>query len=425
MKVDVLIGLQWGDEGKGKFVDALSSSYDAVARFHGGSNAGHTLIFNGKKIVLNSIPSGILHPGRINIIGSGVVLDVHSFCKEVQMLKEAGYDIESGKNLLISKKAHLLLPTHALLDKYAEEALADAKIGSTQKGIAPAYADKILRKGLRVQDVDSPDFPQRVQHAFSAHARQLGQEYGVTVDVKQLWAVFSAQIAMLRKFTFIDAEWAVNKMLAAGKRVLAEGAQATLLDIDHGTYPYVTSSNTTAGAACTGLGVPPKAIGAVYGVFKAYCTRVGSGPFVTEITGEVADQLRTNGKEFGSVTKRPRRIGWLDLPALKYAIMINGVDRLIMTKADVLQGLDRIRVCTAYQGAFDDTGYDPLCEKIDTAAVTYREFAAWDDDIAAIRDLEKLPAALSAYINFLEMELNIPITYISVGPDREQTIHRG
>lgn len=423
MKVDILLGLQWGDEGKGKFVDALSSSYDAVARFHGGSNAGHTLIFEGKKIVLNNIPSGILHTGIVNIIGSGVVLDVNSFCKEVQMLEAAGYELEGRKNLLISKKTHLLLPTHALLDKYAEEALGNAKIGSTQKGIAPAYADKILRRGLRVMDILADDFSDRVQKTFVAHAKQLQQEYGIGIDVDSLLINFMKQIAHLRRFEFIDAEWEINKMLLAGKRILAEGAQATLLDIDHGTYPYVTSSNTTAGAACTGLGIAPKAVGTVYGVFKAYCTRVGSGPFVSEITGEVADELRVSGNEFGSVTKRPRRIGWLDLPALKYAIMINGVDQLIMTKADVLRGLDSIRVCTSYDAAAE--GYDTGGRQDENkSTAVYQEFDAWEEDIAEVRQQDELPPALIRYIVFLEEKLEVPIVYVSVGPDREQIIKR-
>ncbi|WDF67836.1 adenylosuccinate synthase [Sphingobacterium oryzagri] len=421
MKVDVLLGLQWGDEGKGKFVDALASGYDAVARFHGGSNAGHTLIFEGKKIVLNSIPSGILHADMINIIGSGVVLDVESFCNELRILTQVGYAVQRNGKLWISRKAHLLLPTHALLDKYAEEALGDTKIGSTQKGIAPAYADKILRKGLRVMDILAADFPARVVQLLSDHAKQLEQTFALRVDVNQLYADFMRNIEQLRQFSFVDAEWEINKLLLAGKRVLAEGAQATLLDIDHGSYPFVTSSNTIAGAACTGLGIAPKTIGLVYGVFKAYCTRVGNGPFASEINGGLADQLRMKGNEFGSVTKRPRRIGWLDLPALQYAIMINGVDRLIMTKADVLSGMDVVRVCTSYATESEFQGYSTNCETAN-GNVFFKDFAGWPEDIAALRERKDLPEALQQYLAFIEDALKIPITYISVGPDREQII---
>ncbi|MFD2968406.1 adenylosuccinate synthase [Sphingobacterium bambusae] len=425
MKVDVLLGLQWGDEGKGKFVDALAAHYDAVARFHGGSNAGHTLIFEGKKVVLNSIPSGILNTKIINIIGNGVVLDVVSFAREIHMLTAMGYPVIDNQKLLIAKKAHLLLPTHALLDKYAEESLGDAKIGSTQKGIAVAYSDKMLRRGLRVADIQRPDFENCVSQLFGEHIKLLEDRYGVQLSVDDFLVDFMQHIDILKQFPLVDAEWTINKMLSNGKKVLAEGAQATLLDIDHGSYPYVTSSNTTAGAVCTGLGVAPKHVGEVMGVFKAYCTRVGSGPFLTELQSELADHIRLQGGEFGSFTKRPRRIGWLDLPALRYAIMINGVDKLIMTKADVLSGLDYIDVCTSYS---DDGGetldyvatHDAGC----TAQPIYRRFAAWQEDISDLTDDKGLPEALKTYISFLENELHVPIAYLSTGPDRKQTLER-
>ncbi len=425
MKVDVLLGLQWGDEGKGKFVDALAVHYDAVARFHGGSNAGHTLIFEGKKVVLNSIPSGILNSKIINIIGSGVVLDVASFAREIWMLTAMGYPVIDNQNLLIAKKAHLLLPTHALLDKYAEESLGDDKIGTTQKGIALAYADKMLRKGLRVADIKQPDFERRATQLFGEHAKLLNEHYGVHLSVDDFLADFMQHIDLLKQFPLVDAEWTIKNMLAEGKKVLAEGAQATLLDIDHGSYPYVTSSNTTAGAVCTGLGVAPKHVREVMGVFKAYCTRVGNGPFLTELQGDLANHIRFQGREFGAVTKRPRRIGWLDLPALRYAIMINGVDKLIMTKADVLSGLDYVDVCIAYNHeGVEAQDYVSTNEAGWTAQPVYRRFAAWKEDISDVTAGDDLPETLQAYINFLERALEVPIAYLSTGPDRKQTLER-
>ena len=425
MKVDVLLGLQWGDEGKGKFVDALARDYDAVARFHGGSNAGHTLIVGDSKIVLNSIPSGILHKGIINIIGSGVVLDVMSFTREVNMLHEAGYDLVGEGNLWISEKAHLLLPTHALLDRQAEQALGEAKIGSTQKGIAPAYADKVLRKGLRVMDILTDDFPDRVYKMFAVHALWLKQEYELATDIEMLYTDFMKQIEGLQRFKFVDTAHEINSMVLAGKRILAEGAQATLLDIDHGTYPYVTSSNTTVGAVCTGLGVAPKHMGEVFGVVKAYSTRVGNGPFLTEQHDDVAEAIRIKGKEFGAVTKRPRRIGWLDLPALRYAIMINGVDKLIITKADVLSGLDYIDVCTGYVSE-DGTPqeYAAVQSALQSVRPRYRRFAVWKEDISELSAYDDLPEALRTYIEFLERMLRVPIAYVSTGPERKQTLKR-
>lgn len=422
MKVDILLGLQWGDEGKGKFVDALASGYQAIARFHGGSNAGHTLLVNGKKIVLNSIPSGILHPDILNIIGSGVLLDVASFVREIAMLSDQGYDVLAQKNLLISAKAHLLLPTHALLDRLAERRLGDEKIGSTQKGIAPAYADKILRRGLRAGEIGGSHFSDRLHNLLTDHAREIKQRYSEDVDVDVLHGEFMQQLGLLRQFDIGDTETVVNAMLHDGKRVLAEGAQATLLDIDHGTYPYVTSSNTTAGAACTGLGVAPKKIGTVYAVIKAYCTRVGNGPFVTEIAGEIADRLRQQGREFGSVTKRPRRIGWLDLPALKYAIMINGVDQLILTKADVLQGLQEIQVCTDYRIGADLATYGTAATAQGIVQPVYRTFDGWQEDISECAQMDDIPEALNMYMTHLEQELQVPIAYLSTGPDRAQII---
>ncbi|WP_437919888.1 adenylosuccinate synthase [Sphingobacterium sp. LRF_L2] len=412
MKVDVILGLQWGDEGKGKFVDALSSNYAAVARFHGGSNAGHTLIFQGKKIVLNSLPSGILDEKTMNIIGAGVVLDLASFRREIEMLGSLGYDIRAAKNLKISKKAHLILPTHALLDKLSEEQLGDEKIGSTQKGIGPAYADKVQRRGIRAEEVLLEGFEESVQRLLQIHAAEIKQKYGKEIPLKDLFEHFIKDVTFLKTFDIIDTELFANNMLTAGKTILAEGAQATMLDVDHGTYPFVTSSSCVAGSACTGLGIAPKHIGEVFGIFKAYCTRVGNGPFPSELDEDIADQIRIKGQEFGSVTKRPRRIGWLDLPALKYAIMINGVSQLIMTKADVLSEFDTIKVFKGYANDVE-SGKDRML---------FEEFESWPTGLEEIKSTSKLPATLKSYMAYLEEELNVPITYLSTGPDREQIV---
>ncbi|RAJ00434.1 adenylosuccinate synthetase [Chitinophaga skermanii] len=417
MKADIVLGLQWGDEGKGKIVDILSPQYKAVARFHGGANAGHTLIFDGQKVVLNTIPSGIFRKDVQNVIGTGVVFDAMAFQKEVNTLEGLGYELRTWKNLSISYKAHLLLPTHKLLDQFAEESLGENKIGSTQKGIAPAYADKILRKGLRVGEILSTSFEKECRLLMEAHASYMQQAYNQTIDIQPLFEAYINSIELVRQFPIVDTEKQLNELLAAGEPILAEGAQATLLDIDHGTYPYVTSSNTTAGGVCTGLGIAPRKIGEVYGVFKAYCTRVGNGPFATELHNELGEALRAKGQEFGAVTKRARRVGWLDIPALKYAVMLNGVTQLIMTKADVLSQLDTIQICTHY------TNNQHFINK-ETPTPAYITMEGWQEDITAIRDAAAMPPALVKYIQFLENELQVPITYVSVGPDRAQMIQR-
>jgi len=420
MKLDIVLGLQWGDEGKGKIVDVLAPEYGMVARFHGGSNAGHTLVFEGKKMVLNTVPSGIFNKYTANIIGSGVVLDLLAFHKEVTGLQLSGYPVAEWQNLSISRKAHLLLPTHRLMDQLSEEALGLQKIGSTQKGISLAYADKILRRGLRAGDILLPDFEEQCKELLSAHAQEISTRYQQDIDINVLYAAIQEALKTVLLFPIIDTESGVNQYLDKGGKVLAEGAQGTLLDIDHGTYPYVTSSSTTAAGACSGLGIAPQRTGDVYGIFKAYTTRVGNGPFPTELTDETGELLRTKGHEFGAVTKRPRRTGWLDIPYLKYAILLNGVTQLVLTKLDVLQGMDQIAVCTHYSET-DGISLPPY-----TADVTpvYHILKGWNEDLTNIRSKEQLPAACLAYIAFLEAHLQLPIRYISVGPDREQMIVR-
>ena len=419
-KVDVLLGLQWGDEGKGKVVDVLTPRYDVVARFQGGPNAGHTLEFEGKKYVLRSIPSGIFQNNNVNIIGNGVVLDPILFMDEAKALEESGTDIK--KILKISKKAHLIMPTHRRLDAAQEKAKGDSKIGTTGKGIGPTYTDKISRNGLRVGDIFS-NFEQKYAIAKAKHIATLTQLGGDT-DVAELEAQWMQAIDYIKGFDIIDSEYVVNGLLAQGKKVLCEGAQGTMLDVDFGSYPFVTSSNTITAGACVGLGLAPNKIGDVYGIFKAYCTRVGSGPFPTELFDETGAKIRDLGHEYGAVTGRERRCGWVDLVALKYAIMINGVTKLIMMKSDVLDGFETIKACTAYKIDGIVTDQFPFDIKDENIEPIYNELKGWNTDMTSMKSTEEFPAEFKAYIDFLESELNVPICIVSVGPDRSQTIIR-
>ncbi len=419
-KVDVLLGLQWGDEGKGKVVDVLTPRYDVVARFQGGPNAGHTLEFEGKKYVLRSIPSGIFQNNNVNIIGNGEVLDPILFMDEAKALEESGTDIK--KILKISKKAHLIMPTHRRLDAAQEKAKGDSKIGTTGKGIGPTYTDKISRNGLRVGDIFS-NFEQKYAIAKAKHIATLTQLGGDT-DVAELEAQWMQAIDYIKGFDIIDSEYVVNGLLAQGKKVLCEGAQGTMLDVDFGSYPFVTSSNTITAGACVGLGLAPNKIGDVYGIFKAYCTRVGSGPFPTELFDETGAKIRDLGHEYGAVTGRERRCGWVDLVALKYAIMINGVTKLIMMKSDVLDGFETIKACTAYKIDGVVTDQFPFDIKDENIEPIYKELKGWNTDMTSMKSTEEFPAEFKAYIDFLESELNVPICIVSVGPDRSQTIIR-
>ncbi|MDR2037072.1 MAG: adenylosuccinate synthase [Bacteroidales bacterium] len=419
MKLDVLLGLQWGDEGKGKVVDFLTPHYDVIARFQGGPNAGHSLEFNGIKHVLHTIPSGIFHPEKINIIGNGVVIDPIIFKKEIDGLKNRKVNLN---NLYISRKAHLILPTHRLLDAASEASKGKSKIGSTLKGIGPTYMDKTGRNGLRVGDIFTSDFKARYQTLLNKHLNLLKQ-YDYPVEYAKEEKEWFEAIDLLRSFTVVDSEYVVNQYLLDKKTILAEGAQGTMLDIDFGSYPFVTSSNTVCAGACTGLGVAPARIGKVFGIVKAYCTRVGSGPFPTELLDETGELLRRKGNEFGSTTGRPRRCGWLDLPALKYSIMINGVTNLIMTKADVLSGFDSIKVCTHYQidgKVTDQVPFDVNAEIIPV----YKEMKGWSNDITGNSSYDSLPAELKDYVAFIEQETGVPFHIISVSPDRDKTIIR-
>lgn len=419
MKVDVLLGLQWGDEGKGKVVDVLTPKYDLVTRFQGGPNAGHTLEFAGEKYILRSIPSGIFQGGKMNIIGNGVVLDPLLFKQEAEGLAASGHDIR--KQLCISKKAHLILPTHRMLDAAYEAAKGDAKIGTTGKGIGPAYTDKVSRNGVRVGDILN-NFPEKYAKAKAKHEtilRALNYQYDITKLEKE-W--FEA-VDYLKQFALIDSEHVINNLLKEGKTVLAEGAQGTMLDIDFGSYPFVTSSNTICAGACTGLGVAPRRIGEVYGIFKAYCTRVGSGPFPTELFDEVGKAMSTLGHEFGSVTGRARRCGWLDLVALKYAVMINGVTQLIMMKSDVLDSFDTIKACVAYKVNGEITVEFPY-EINEGIEPVYEEFAGWKTDMTQMTSEDEFPEEFNAYVSFIEEQTGVPVKIVSVGADREQTIIR-
>jgi len=419
MKVDVLLGLQWGDEGKGKVVDVLTPNYDLITRFQGGPNAGHTLEFKGKKFILRSIPSGIFQGDKINIIGNGVVLDPALFKAEVDALEESGHPLTD--RLKISKKTHLILPTHRLLDAAYESAKGVSKIGTTGKGIGPAYTDKVSRNGVRVGDI-LHNFEEKYATAIARHLELLKQ-YDFEYDLPELEKAWFEGIECIKRFELIDSEHYINNALKTGKKVLAEGAQGTMLDIDFGSYPFVTSSNTVCAGACTGLGVAPGNIGDVFGIFKAYCTRVGSGPFPTELFCETGDKLRKIGFEFGSVTGRPRRCGWIDLVALKYAVMINGVTQLIMMKSDVLDGFDTIKACVAYKIDGEEVEQFPY-DINDGVEPVYVELPGWKTDMTGVHSEDEFPEEFNAYLSFLEEELEVPIKIVSVGPDREQTIIR-
>ncbi len=421
MKVDILLGLQWGDEGKGKIVDVITPEYEVIARFQGGPNAGHTLEFEGRKYVLHTIPSGIFHGDKKNVVGNGVVIDPVIFKKEVDALVKEGVDIR--KQLLISRKAHLILPTHRLLDAASEKEKGSKKIGSTLKGIGPTYMDKTGRNGLRVGDVLGDKFNEKYNQLKAKHERLLGH-HDFDYDLVPLEEEWMAAIEFLRTMTVIDSEHYINDELKADRRILAEGAQGSLLDIDFGSYPFVTSSNTISAGACTGLGVAPNRIGEVFGIFKAYCTRVGSGPFPTELLDETGEELRAKGHEFGATTGRPRRCGWIDLPALRYAIMINGVTKLIMTKADVLSTFNEVNVCTHYMHNGEKIDYMPYSIEDGELTPVYESVPGWQQDLTGMRTMEELPVELKNYITYLEEQLNVPITVVSVGPDRSQTIHR-
>jgi len=420
MKVDVLLGLQWGDEGKGKVVDVLTPKYDVVARFQGGPNAGHTLEFNNIKHVLHTIPSGIFRGNKINIIGNGVVLDPSIFKKEIESLAKLGIDI--SKNLMISKKAHLILPTHRILDAASESAKGETKIGSTLKGIGPTYRDKIGRDGLRVGDLENA-FKEKYELRKKNHLTLLEEFYHF--DYQDMLLQFEEEwfkgIEVLKQFQLVDSENLLNQMLRQEKSVIAEGAQGTMLDIDFGSYPYVTSSNTICAGACTGLGIAPNTIGKVFGIFKAYCTRVGMGPFPTELTDNTGQALRDKGHEYGSTTGRPRRCGWLDLVALNYSIMLNGVSDLIMMKADVMDQFDTIKICTGYKINGKITKEFPY-ELDDQIETIYTELPGWKTDLTAITSQDQFPQALKDYISFIEKETGVKIMIVSVGPNREQTI---
>ena len=423
MKVDVLLGLQWGDEGKGKVVDVLTPRYDVVARFQGGPNAGHTLEFEGKKYVLRSIPSGIFQHGQINVIGNGVVLDPVLFAEEAQALEKSGVNLRSV--LKISKKVHLILPTHRLLDAALERAKGGAKIGTTGKGIGPTYTDKVSRNGLRLGDLFH-NFEAKYKAARDRHLNRLKSldalpEEGVLAELEANWI---NALDYIKSFDIVDSEYLINGYLNQGKSVLCEGAQGTLLDVDFGSYPFVTSSNTITAGACSGLGVAPNRIGEVYGIFKAYCTRVGSGPFPTELHDETGKKIRDLGHEYGAVTGRERRCGWIDLVALRYAIMINGVTQLIMMKSDVLDSFATIKACTAYKIDGEETDLFPF--DIDSVNIepVYTELPGWQTDLTKMKSEEEFPEKFSAYIRFLEEQLHTPITIVSIGPDRCQTIVR-
>jgi adenylosuccinate synthase len=420
MNIDILLGLQWGDEGKGKIVDALSPVYDVIARFQGGPNAGHSLEFNNVKHILHLIPSGIFHVDKLNIIGNGVVIDPAVFLKEIG---ELGPPVsELTKRLIISNKANLIMPSHRILDAAYESSKGNSKIGSTLKGIGPAYTDKTGRNGLRVGEILKEDFREKYNSHLNSHLTIL-KNYDFKFDLKEYEKGWFEGVELLKKFQIRNTEYLVNELAADGKKILAEGAQGTMLDLDFGSYPFVTSSNTISAGACTGLGVSPRLIGDVFGIFKAYCTRVGCGPFPTELNDDIGANLRNIGHEFGSTTGRPRRCGWLDLPAMKYSIMINGITRLFMTKADVMSGFKKIKVCTSYKidGKICHElpfSYDAYIEPV------YTELEGWKEDIKDKREFNELPVALKKYIEFIEKQTGVPVTMVSVGADREETIFR-
>lgn len=420
MKIDILLGLQWGDEGKGKIVDVLTPVYDIIARFQGGPNAGHSLEFNNVKHVLHLIPSGIFHPEKLNIIGNGVVIDPGVFRKEIEELATPVSDL--AKRLIVSSRANLILPSHRILDAAYESQIGNTKIGSTLKGIGPAYTDKVSRNGLRVGDILQDNF----MDLYASHVKNhmiILRSYDLKFDLKEYENGWFEGIELLKQFQISDTEYLINNLASKGNKVLAEGAQGTMLDVDFGTYPYVTSSNTISAGACTGLGISPKLIGEIFGIFKAYCTRVGSGPFPTELYDNTGDSLRDIGREFGSTTGRARRCGWLDLPALKYSIMINGVTKLFMTKADVMSGFRTIKICTSYMLDGKETHEIPFNADSPIEPV-YTELPGWEADISGIKEFDKLPVNLKLFIEFIEKQTGVPVMMVSVGPDREETIFR-
>jgi adenylosuccinate synthase len=425
-KTDILLGLQWGDEGKGKLVDVLTPSYDIIARFQGGPNAGHTLEFEGTKHVLHTIPSGIFHEHVMNLVGNGVVIDPVIFCKEIEGLRAR--QVEVKNRMVISRKAHIILPTHRLLDRASEAAKGTDKIGSTLKGIGPCYMDKTGRNGMRVGDLLDTQFQEKYQQLKAKHL-QLIAGFGVESvyeksELEEMEMAFFNGVQELKQLTIVDSEHYINDAMKSGKRILAEGAQGSLLDIDFGSYPFVTSSNTISAGACTGLGIAPARIGEVIGIFKAYCTRVGSGPFPTELDNAIGEQMRRIGREFGATTGRARRCGWLDIPALKYACMINGVTQLIMMKADVLSDFEELEICTHYLFDGEKIDYLPYDISPDKVQPVYTRIAGWQTDLTQLQGEADFPPALIAYIAFIEKALEIPITVVSVGPDRKQTIVR-
>lgn len=422
MAVDVLLGLQWGDEGKGKIVDVLTRKYDIIARFQGGPNAGHTLEFEGKKHVLHTIPSGVFHEKVCNVVGNGVVIDPVIFKGELDKLIAQEPDVLS--RLKISRKAHLILPSHRLLDAASEAAKGKKKIGSTLKGIGPTYMDKTGRNGLRVGDIQLDNFQELYNNLVTKHKQLLSGYPDFTYDLSELEPTWFEAIEYLRTLDIIDSEPYVHQAIKDGRTILAEGAQGTLLDIDFGTYPFVTSSNTTCAGACTGLGVAPNRIKNVYGIFKAYCTRVGSGPFPTELFDETGETIQAQGHEFGATTGRPRRCGWLDLPALKYAIDVNGVTELMMMKADVLSGIGNLKVCTAYRYKGEVIEHLPYKLEEDLIEPIFTEVAGWDEDLTKMTSEAEFPESFKSYIDYIEKEVGVPISLISVGPDRAQTIMR-
>lgn len=423
MAVDLLLGLQWGDEGKGKIVDVLTSEYDIIARFQGGPNAGHTLEFDGQKHVLHTIPSGIFHDKSVNLVGNGVVIDPVIFKRELDNLAKHNIDFKS--KLLISRKAHLILPTHRLLDAASEASKGKAKIGSTLKGIGPTYMDKTGRNGLRVGDLEMSDWKDKYRSLADKHEKMIAYyDVDVQYNLEELEKEFCKAVESLKELTFIDSEHYLQTAIKDNKTILAEGAQGSLLDIDFGTYPFVTSSTTTAAGACTGLGVAPKQIGEAYGIFKAYTTRVGSGPFPTELFDEIGETMGRVGNEFGATTGRKRRCGWLDLVALKYAVEVNGITQLIMMKGDVLSGFETLKVCTAYKYKGETINHLPYNIEAENIEPVYTEIKGWKEDLTKMTSSESLPEEFHAYVEFLEKELEVPIKMVSVGPDRTQTISR-
>jgi adenylosuccinate synthase len=422
MSVDVLLGLQWGDEGKGKVVDFLANHYDIVARFQGGPNAGHTLYIDGQKIVLHHIPSGIFHEHPLNLIGNGVVIDPVSMKKEIEMVYAAGADV--FKRLFIARKAHLILPTHKLLDAASETAKGKDKIGSTLRGIGPTYMDKIGRNGLRVGDIELSNFEFYYQQLKAKHETLLCNMFAYEYDLEPLEAEFFEGVEMLRKMQLVDGEYMVNDALSKGQKVLAEGAQGSMLDIDFGTYPFVTSSNTVTAGVCSGLGIAPSKIGEVIGITKAYCTRVGSGSFPTELFDDNGEQMRQAGGEFGATTGRPRRCGWIDLPALRYAVMLNGVTQLVMTKADVLSVFNTISACVAYELNGKQTTTLPYDLERQPVTPVMQDFEGWPYPLTNINAFDELPDSLQHYIGFVEQYLGVPVSIISVGPERDQLVHK-